>query len=199
MRLMAKAALAGLGAVALAGTGYAADRAIHTMNVDLPDGSVAQVHYVGDRKPDVRIVPVRVAAVPVAVDPMFVDFDRMFADMQRRHDAMMRQVAAMQQAMPVAADGGIDMAAFRNMPAGTVSYSYVSTTSGKDGTCTQSMTMASYGKDQQPKVEKKSSGDCTAMGQTVIPAVATPAPAPAKVVPAKAEKPAPKTIDPNTI
>jgi hypothetical protein len=111
---------------------------------------------------------------------------------------MMQQMAAMERQMPVAAAGRIDEAALQSMPAGTVHYSFVSTTSGS-GTCTKSFEMTSYGQGQQPKVEQHSSGDCTAMGQKPTPAVATPAPAPLKVVPAKVEKPAPKTVDPNTI
>ena len=198
MRLMAKAALAGIGAMALAGGACAAERAVHTMKVAAPDGSVVEVHYVGDRAPQVAFVPVDSVALPVAADPMFADFDRMFADMARQHQAMMRQVAAMQQQVPMTADGRIDQAALANMPAGTVRYSYVSTTMGK-GTCTRSFAMTSYGKGRQPRVEQHSAGDCTAMGQKAIPAVAAPAPAPATVTPVKAEKRAAKTVDPDTI
>ena len=42
-------------------------------------------------------------------------------------------------------------------------------------------------------------GDCTAMGQKTVPAVATPPPTPVKVTPVKAQATAPKTVDPNTI
>ena len=129
---------------------------------------------------------------------MFPDFDQMFAAMEAQHQAMMQQVAAMQRQLPMTADGQIDQAALKDMPAGTVQYSYVSTTS-RNGTCTQSFAMTSYGKGEQPKVEQHSSGDCTAMGQKAIPAVATPAPASAKVTPVKAEAPKPKQLDPDTI
>jgi hypothetical protein len=201
MRLMVKAALAGVGAMALAGGAFAADKAVHTMKVSAPDGTVAKVQYVGDQAPRVEFVPVSQAVTPIADDPMFADFadmDRMIAAMEQQHQAMMQQMAVMERQLPVAVDGRIDEAALKNMPAGSVHYSFVSTTSG-NGTCTQSYQMTSYGQGQQPKVEQHSSGDCTAMAQKPTPAVATPAPAPVKVIPAKVEKPAPKTVDPNTI
>jgi hypothetical protein len=201
MRLMVKAALAGVGAVALAGGAYAADKAVHTMKVAAPDGTVAQVQYVGDQAPRIEFVPVSRVAMPVADDPMFADFaniDRVFAAMEQQHRAMMQQMAAMEREMPVAADGRINEAALKSMPAGSVHYSFVSTTSG-NGTCTQSYQMTSYGQGRQPKVEQHSSGDCTAMGQKPMPAVATPAPSPVKVIPAKAEAPAPKAVDRDTI
>jgi hypothetical protein len=201
MRLMAKAALAGIGAMALAGGAFAADKAVHTMKVAAPDGSVAQVQYVGDQAPRVEFVPVNQVAMPMADDPMFADFaniDRVFAAMEQQHQAIMRQMAAMERQTPVAADGRIDEAALKDMPAGSVHYSFVSTTSGS-GTCTKSFTMTSYGESQQPKVEQHSSGDCTAMGQKTVPAVATPAPTPVKVTPVKVQATAPRTVDPNTI
>ncbi|HEU4961213.1 MAG TPA: hypothetical protein VFT56_12470 [Sphingomonas sp.] len=190
---MSKVLVGGLATVALAGTAVAAEHAVHTMNVALPDGSVAKVRYVGDQAPEVRIVPVAVRAMPVVmVDPAFAAFDRMFAAMDAQTDAMMRQ-AAMLARMP-AANAPLQHADLQKLPAGTVSYSYVSTTSSNG--CTQTVRMTSDGSSQQPQVIRTSAGKCD--GAKAIPAVADSA-APAKPVHAVDTKPAAKPIDPDTI
>ncbi|MDF0487270.1 hypothetical protein PX554_03945 [Sphingomonas sp. H39-1-10] len=187
MNLFAKIALAGIGTAALAGSALAADRAMHMMDVNLPDGSVAHVRYVGDVAPKVVLVPVA-QSMPVALfDPIasFASFDQMFADMDRQRDAMLQQVAAMQRAAPT--NGKIDRAALNSLPAGgTVSYSFTSYSSGdgKGGGCTQSYQMTSYGAGAQPKVVSQSSGDCGTAPKfgTAPTPVTAPAPEP-KTVP----------------
>lgn len=187
MRLMSKFALAGAAACALAGTAYAADHAIHRMNVALPDGSVAQVLYAGDVAPKVEFVPVEESVMPVALlDSPFADFDRMFAALDQQAAAMMQQAATL-PAAPVGPNGKIDQAALKNMPAGTVSYSYYSTSTGNGG-CTQSYQMTSYGNGAQPKVVSQTSGDCTKAG------VLQAAPKPAKTEPAPKEVAPPKVV-----
>lgn len=195
MRMMSKAIVAGLATVVLAGSAVAAERAIHTMNVALPDGSIAKVRYVGEQPPQVRIVPVAVMQpMPIAmIDPSFAAFDRMFAAMDAQRDAMLRQ-ASMMARMPAPTQGQLQHAAQTNIPGGTMSYSYVSTTSS--GGCTQTVRMTSDGSGQQPQVIRTSAGKCD--GAKAIPAVASPV-APAKPVIASETRPAPKPIDPNTI
>jgi hypothetical protein len=194
MRLMSKVIVAGLATVTLAGSAYAAERAIHTMNVALPDGSVAKVRYVGDQPPQVAIVPVAVRQMPVAmIDPSFAAFDRIFAAMDAQSDAMMQQAAAMAR-MPVAPNGQFDQAALSKLPAGTVSYSYVSTTSS-DG-CTQTVRTTSDGSGQ-PQVIRTSAGKCD--GARAMPAVADGGDAPVTAVPATDTRPAQKAPDPNAI
>ncbi|RZF65876.1 hypothetical protein EWE75_04285 [Sphingomonas populi] len=177
MNLFAKIALAGIGTAALAGSALAADRAMHLLDVNLPDGSVAHVRYFGDVAPKVVLVPVAQAAPVAMLDPVA----EMFADMDRQQEAMLQHVAAMPQ------DGKIDEAALKTMPAGgTVSYSFTSYSSGdgKGGGCTQSYQMTSYGANAQPKVVSQSSGDCTnapKFGTAPTP-VKAPAPEP-KTVP----------------
>ena len=193
MRLMSKVLVGGLATMALAGTAVAAEHAVHTMNVALPDGSVAKVRYIGDRAPQVRIVPVAVTPMPVVmIDPTFAAFDRMFAAMDAQTDAMMRQAAMLAQ-MP-ATDAPLQHADMQKLPAGAVSYSYVSTTSSNG--CTQTVRMTSDGSRQQPQVIRTSAGTCD--GAKVSPAVADSA-APAKPVHAVETKPAARPIDPNTI
>ena len=184
MNLFSKIALAGVGTVALAGSAFAAERAMHVMNVDLPDGSVAHVRYFGDVAPKVELVPVS-QAVPVAlIDPRvaFAGFDQMFADFDRQQAEMLQHVAAMQTAaMP--ANGKLDQSAVKTLPnGGTVSYSYTSYSSGGDGKsggCTQSYQMTSYG-NAQPKVVSQSTGDCAHAAKfgTAPTPVKAPAPAP---------------------
>ena len=195
MRLMSKVLLGGLATAALAGTAVAAEHAVHVMNVAMPDGSIAKVRYVGDTPPVVRFVPVRaVPVMPVAmIDPGFAAMDRMMAAMDAHADAMMPQ-AAMMAAMPTT-NAPLQHANMQKLPAGTVSYSYVSTTSSNG--CTQTVRTTSDGSGAQPQVIRTSAGQCD--GAKVSPAVANGA-APAKTIKAVETKPAAKQpIDPNTI
>lgn len=174
------AALAGVSAVS------AAERAkTHIMTVQLPDGRIGQVRYAGDTPP--RIVLVQGAAVPVMPIAPAALFDTAFgpdspfAEMDRQADAMMRQAAMMASAAPQ--PGTPQMTALTSAPAGTVSYSYVSTTSSANGkSCTTSVRMTSTGAGQQPQMLRNVSGDCgtavqrqTGPSLTAAPATAQPA------------------------
>lgn len=201
MRLMTKSMLFGMGAVALTGAAVAAERAVHTLNVQLPDGSIEHIHYIGDTPPNVEVVPVSAAtpAMPIAfADPFggdfsFAAFDQMFRQMDMQAAAMMQRAAALSQ-MPVTADGKIDQAALKQMPAGTVSYTYVSTTTG-NGTCTKSVEYTSYGNQAQPKVVSQTSGGCSGAPALNQPMKQVSAPArPAPAVPAR-----PRTVSHDTV
>lgn len=195
MRLMSKVLLGGLATAALAGSAVAAEHAVHVMNVAMPDGSVAKVRYVGDTPPQIRVVPVRVVSmVPVAmIDPGFAAMERMMAAMDAQADAMMRQAAMLQQIPATGAP--LQHADMKTVPGGTVSYSYVSTTSS--GGCTQTVRATSDGSGNQPQVIRTSAGKCD--GAKVSPAVAD-GNAPAKAVRAVETKPvAAKPVDPDTI
>ncbi|HVJ01529.1 MAG TPA: hypothetical protein VM662_05055 [Sphingomonas sp.] len=193
MRKISKLACAGLGLVLLTG-GAAAAQEMQTVKVAVPEGSVVQIRYTGDQAPQVSVVPMQRVAVPVVVvDPMparFAAFDRAFAEMDRQMAAMMQQ-AQMLARQPAGAGAKLDNAAARALPAGTMRYSYVSTSSGNGSGCTQSVQMISYGSGAEPKVVSQSSGDCAAVGKPVIKASAPPAPAAA---------PTPRTtVDRNTV
>lgn len=196
MRLMSNVLISGLAIAALAGTAVAAEHEVHVMNVAMPDGSVAKVRYLDDTPPQVRIVPVSVRTVPMMpvamIGPDFAAMDRMMAAMNAHADAMMRQAAMLSQ-MP-ATGAPLQQAAMHKLPAGTVSYSYVSTTSANG--CTQTVRTTSDGSSDQPQVIRTSSGKCD--GAKASPAVAD-GDAPARVVKAVETKPAPKPIDPDTI
>jgi hypothetical protein len=178
MRKLHAALLAAGGAALVAGTAYAAGK-INTMNVALPDGSIAQISYEGNVAPRVAIVPVEAAAN----DP-FAEIERMSAMMRARHEAMMRQVAEMQQRarqqIRVAQQGGDggqpgQIVVSTNAPAGSYSFTSVTTTSA--GGCTETVQYSSDGSGAEPKVTRASSGDCSAVTQNAPP---VPASAPAQ-------------------
>mgnify|MGYP001557517343 CR=1 FL=1 len=155
MRFARTTILAGGAALLLAGTAAYAAEKLHTMNVSLPDGSVAQIEYTGDVAPKVAVQPAD--AVPIAfVDP-FADLDRMAAYMEAQHQAMMQQVAEMER---TAAEGGSAapgvVTVSGNLPAGT-HFTYVSSTTDANG-CTQTVEYSSDGSSQQPKVTRTSAG-----------------------------------------
>ncbi|WP_312312656.1 hypothetical protein [Sphingobium yanoikuyae] len=162
MRKIRTALLAGVAAVAAIGTALAASHDSHVMKVGLPDGTVAHIEYEGDVAPKVAVAPASSVAPIAWLDPFepapIALFDRIAADMDRQSDLMMRQVRALP--LPaMAGDEKIDLTALRSLPAGTVSYSFVSTTNG-GSTCSRSVQITSLGSAQQPKIVSKSSGDC---------------------------------------
>jgi hypothetical protein len=180
MRTLTKLLLAGAGAAAVAGAALATDRG-HVMNVALPDGSIAQIHYTGNVAPQLVVAP---DAVPVAfaeTDP-FAMFDRISMAMDHQMNAMMQQASMLQQAAP--AGGPVSDVALKSLPPGTVSYSYASYSSGNGAQCSQSVQVTALGTNQAPKVIKQSSGDCNAMNSRApTPAVQQAKPEAPKVTP----------------
>ena len=162
MRNIRTSVFAGIAALAAAGAAVAANYDNHVMKVDLPDGSVARIEYKGDVAPKVTVAPA-LNFVPVRwFDPFvaapFREVDRITAEMDRQADMMMRQVRALQM-QPTARNGKLDLTGFGTLPAGTVSYSFVSTGTGA-GTCSRSVQVTSFGPGRQPKIVSDSSGDC---------------------------------------
>jgi len=189
MRKISKFLIAGAGAMALAGVALAAADNHHVMNVVLPDGSVAQVHYVGNVAPQVVAVP-SAEVVPMAMVDPFAMIDRISYEMDRQMDAMLQQAAAVTRAAP-GANGQLSEAALTNLPPGTVSYSFTSYSSGNGASCSQSVQVTSLGQNQAPKVERQSQGDCSAVNtRKPTPAVIEAKPEAPKVTPASLRKPA---------
>lgn len=178
MRKLHAALLAAGGLALAAGAAHAAGK-LNTMNVVLPDGRVAQIAYEGNVPPRVSVVPV----AETAGDP-FAEMERISAMMHARHEAMMRQVAQMQQQAQqqvlaaqrsgggAAQPGGTVVST--NLPAGSYSYTMVSTSSGNG--CTQTVEWRSDGSAKEPQVTKTSAGDCSAV-QKNTPAIPAAAPA----------------------
>lgn len=179
MRKQTISLFAGIAGLAMAGAAMATtppkhSEPEHILSVAMPDGTIEHIRYTGDTPPAVVFTPVRQAMVPVAFDMApFADFDRIAAAMDRQMDAMLRQASAM-ASQPVGPDGKIDQVALAKLPAGTVQYSFVSSSSG-NGTCSRSVQMTSFGPSQQPKVVSQSSGDCAGVGTPVTPVVDHPA------------------------
>lgn len=206
MRKLHTALLAAGGLALAAGAAHAAGK-LNTMNVALPDGTVAQIAYEGDVPPRISLVPI--AAADPAGDP-FAEMERLSAMMRARHEAMMRQVAEMQQraqqrvlaaqragaAQPGQLPGQVVVSS--NLPAGSYSYTMVSTTTSGNG-CTQTVQWRSDGSAKEPQVTKTSAGDCGAVSKNA-PAIPAAAPArratpaiPAAVVEKQARLPAKST------
>ena len=176
MRIARTTILAGGAALLALGTAaYAADK-LHTVNVSLPDGSVAQIEYKGDVAPKVSVAPAD--AAPVAYADPFAELDRMAAYMEAQHQAMMQQFAAMQQAAAKAGTSAPgQLTVVGDLPAGT-QFSYVSSTTDEHG-CTQTVQYSSDGSSAQPKVTRTSAGSCDkATSDAPVPASAPKAPEP---------------------
>lgn len=156
MRKALGLAVAGLGAVALTGAAAAASRESHTLNVPLPDGSIAHVEYVGNVAPRVTVSPAAVAA-PF---PSFGMFDRSAFEMQRQMDVMMQQLGAIARA-PAASASRLNVASYGNAPAGSTSITVVTTSNGTTS-CTRRTDVESLGPGKAPKVTSTQSGECGA-------------------------------------
>ena len=169
MRTIRTAMIAGtaaIGLVGLPGAASAQSPRIHVMNVQLPDGGVAQVQYVGDVPPQIAVANAPTVA-PLGF-PMFMAMPSLFgsespfAMMDRISAAMDRQMAAVMQSaqtLPTLNATQMTEAAMRNLPAGAQSYSFSSTLSG-NGVCVRSVQITSSGNGAEPKVVSHSSGNC---------------------------------------
>lgn len=168
--------LIGAAALSLAGTCavQAATPDLHTMLVNLPDGSVAQVQYHGKVAPRISIQPVTAIQPADAREdtmPMSDPFARMAmvsAMMDRQADAMMQQVAMLQHEAMAHAPGaqpGMTATAMGNLPQG-MHMTYVSTTTDADG-CTRTMSYTSDGDAKAaPRVTQAASDGCHAAAAT---------------------------------
>jgi hypothetical protein len=162
MPKLRSAVIAGAAALLFAGAAVAATAKLHTMQVNLPDGSVAQITYVGDVAPKVAIAPAEAQAAAYA-DP-FAAIDRNFARisamMALQQQQAMQQVAAMErQAATTGAQSGKIFIAGNAPASSNYSYTIVSSSTGH-GSCTQTLEWRSDGLAQQPQVVRASSGDC---------------------------------------
>lgn len=185
----------GAAALSLAGAcaAQAATADLHTMLVNLPDGSVAQVQYHGKVAPRIAIQPVDAAATDaMAVPDVFDHLALVSAMMDRQADAMMQQAAMLQQAALAQAQAGsnapgMTVASMGTLPQG-VHMTYVSSTTDASG-CTRTVSYSSDGSAAaQPRVTQASTGTCDtgqAAAPTAIPASAT---APAAKAPAPGQK-----------
>ena len=165
MRKLPLIALTGAVSAVLGGTAVAARPQTHVMDVSLPDGSVAQIEYVGDVAPKVTFAPPADddSAAPLG-SPDFAGFERVIAAIERRSQELAQQAQESDDATPY-------IASFGNQPAGVTSSSVVSVSNGA-GTCTRMTEVVSQGPGKPPKVSSTVSGNCGA--QPAAPATASP-------------------------
>lgn len=151
--------------VALAASAIAAPPRTHTMDVSLPDGSVAHIEYVGDVAPKVTLPP-RTSTVSTNAwalpSPSFAGFDRMMEQMQRRSQEMIRRAQQMSHQVNGAAPY---IASIGSLPAVGTSTTIVSV-SNNGVTCTRTTEMVSQGPGKPPKVTSRVSGQCGAPAPT---------------------------------
>lgn len=176
MRTLKSLIVGGIAALTVGATAaVAADSTsnLHTMTVALPDGGSAVIRYAGDVKPNVRIAQSPFAADPFAAaflapSPVFFAPDSNLLRVEARMDQMQMQMAREMDrmiadtqslaALPLADANAPIPAALANLPAGTESYSFVSTTNGGK-TCAKLTTITATGHGK-PNVTTKTSGDC---------------------------------------
>jgi hypothetical protein len=161
MRKIAIGVFVGVAALAAVVTALASGQDDHVMKLHLPDGSTAQIAYEGDIAPHVAIVPAH-ALVPVGwFDPFAIapvgPLDQLAADIGLQTDKMVQQMRS--RGLQPNADGRVDVTAFGALPAGTVRYSFVSS-STDEGVCSRSVQVTSFGPGHPPKVVANSSGEC---------------------------------------
>lgn len=159
MRTATTALLAGAAIVGLTGLALAAGPAIHEMTVQGAGGAVAHVRYTGSAAPNVTFVqgPADPFVVSVWRAPSpFAELDRITALMDRQMVQMMYQARMLQQQ---SLGSPLNQAALTDMPAGSASYSFVSTTSG-NGFCMRTTQVTSSPNGGKPKIVSQTSGNC---------------------------------------
>ena len=175
MRIIPTALLAGAGSLVIAGSAAAESLPAHTMTIQLPDGSIEEIHYTGDTAPQIDVVP---AISAIAAPSPFWAFgpNSPFAAMEQISAAMDRETAALlQETQTLAATqfpgfDGLIQVDRRNLPPGAQSYSFVATLS-PGGVCTRSVEITSTVAGAKPQIVSRSSGNCGAAANAATPDV----------------------------
>jgi len=177
MRILPSLLLAG---VAVAGLGLAAptlarELDLHRLTVHLPGGGVETIEYTGKAVPRMIVHPMMVQRIadpwagdffwPAGFDmPSFADFDRIAARMDAQMAAMMRQAELLTR---LPQGQVLNQAVLKDLPPGTTSFSYVSTSTG-NGVCTQVTRITRGADDAKPQVVSQTSGDCGPAAQGAV-------------------------------
>jgi hypothetical protein len=184
MRSVRTTLLAGIAAVAVAGSAWAAGSHVtfHHMATALPGGGTAQIEYAGNVAPKVMISrdtqPLDAFFPRVVFSPGFADMqqisaqmDRGIAQMQQQMNTMLHEVNSEMPALT--APKGLYQIGTGNLPRGMQSISVVSTASG-NGTCMRSVEITTSANGKR-NVVRHSSGDCGAGAAAAHAAPAAPA------------------------
>jgi hypothetical protein len=163
MRLVQKALLAGIGAMAVAGTAALAAGNHHEITVNIPNSGVAHIEYTGDVAPkdivDSDAMPVTAFTPEAFFGPgsPFAELDRIQAQMDRQIQVILRDA---QTTLPQSGDNRPMEATFGGLPPGVQSYSIVSTMSGGHA-CLRSIEVTTSANGGKPNVVSRVSGDCS--------------------------------------
>lgn len=159
MRTATTVFLAGAAIAGLTGLALAAGPAIHEMTVQGPDGAVAHVQYTGSVAPKVMFVQGNTNPFGVSFwgpPSPFAELDRITALMDRQMAQMMYQARMLQQQ---SVGSPLNQAVLTDVPAGSASYSFISTTSG-NGFCMRTTQITASPNGGKPKVVSQTSGNC---------------------------------------
>ena len=170
LRTLALIGAAVLAAAGLAGASAGELARTHILTVRLPDGSIEQIRYLGDRPPQIRFdqaPPFSPGFEAVGEDLPFVALARMSAEMDREAQAMWNETARLQNSVFGFPDtfAMVDLA---KLAPGARSVSVVSTLSGGH-VCTRSVEVYASPEGGRPRIVTRRSGDCG-------PAIAAPCP-----------------------
>jgi hypothetical protein len=170
VQTLRNAILIGVGIVAATGLAGGADAQqkidksgnVHEMTVRLPDASLEQIRYVGDRPPEIIFPHQSMPAFPSIFIFDASDTGSPFADLERISSEMDRETSAMLSDLARLPSNPDDLmkVGFGNLPPGTHGYAMVSTMSGNNS-CMRSVRYFSSG-NGKPRVETSTSGNCGA-------------------------------------
>lgn len=183
LRISLLAGIAVVAAAGFAGGAHAQSAQLHVMTVRLPGGGAERIEYTGNTPPQVSVSarPAVVAATPTLFGPNspFAEMDRISAVMDRQAAALFRETAALANSPNLLTQTNL-----ADMPAGSQSYTFVSTAS-LSGVCEQSVQITATG-NGPPRVVRHASGNCAptgGAGATIgLPAAQPPAQGPQMIM-----------------
>lgn len=159
------AALTGIAALTVAGLALVVGQDTRMIEVDLPNGAIARIEYQGGLAPQVSVAPtlnlMPTGFTDLSANSAFAAFERIESDLHRQAELMMQDMDV-SDVVPIGNASQLDLNSAAKLPAGTVHYSFVST-STKNGTCTRSVEVTSDGTNASPKVVSHTSGSCDAI------------------------------------
>ncbi|HEY3779044.1 MAG TPA: hypothetical protein VGL35_13410 [Rhizomicrobium sp.] len=173
MRAIRNAIIAGAAAVLLCGAfsfAAAMGRKAHFITIRFPGGAVEQIRYTGDLPPEVVVAPDNAAFGPdwplAFFDPApFPTIDRISAEMDRQMAETIRSANAL-AAQSISNPQGLTEIGSGKLPAGSESYSFVST-GGGNVFCARSVEITSRADGQKPRVVSRTYGNCGNSGASV--------------------------------
>lgn len=162
MKIQSPIMIAGAAALAFAGlapaTAAGSPPGRHELTIQLPGGGTERIEYTGEA-PRVVFAPAPfgwtwTAPVELWAPPSFASLERMSADIGRQMDALFKD----QQTL-LSSGSMLDEAKLANIPPGTISTTWISTSSG-NGFCTRETRVTKTSAEAKPEVVSRQSGEC---------------------------------------